>query len=188
MTIRKAALPLVLPYRDNGQIEQTFIRSRCNLGRARQGCGTCNGTLDKLDALAGMPQHENERARAERLFRTREHAVRRRPWVETFSLTGRFDTATGERCHGQKEAKKLDELFHDTLKDIYFAEKKILATLPKMEKGGARTGSQRAFAKHKTETEGHVTRLEKVFAAIDKKPQAKTCDASSASLTRAPRS
>ena len=34
----------------------------------------------------------------------------------------------------KKEAKKLDELFHDTLKDIYFAEKKILATLPKMEK------------------------------------------------------
>ena len=72
MTIRKAALPAVLPYRDNGQIEQTFIRSRCNLGRARQGCGTCNGTLVKLDALPGMPQHENERARAERLFRTRE--------------------------------------------------------------------------------------------------------------------
>jgi hypothetical protein len=72
MTIRKAALPVVLPYRDNGQTEQTFIRSRCNLGRARQGCGTCNGTLVKLDALPGMPQHENERARAERLFRTRE--------------------------------------------------------------------------------------------------------------------
>ena len=34
----------------------------------------------------------------------------------------------------KKEAKKLDELFHDTLKDIYFAEKKILTTLPKMEK------------------------------------------------------
>ena len=33
-----------------------------------------------------------------------------------------------------KELKKLDELFHDTLKDIYFAEKKILATLPKMSK------------------------------------------------------
>jgi hypothetical protein len=55
MTIRKAALPVVLPYRDNGQIEQTFIRSPCNLGRARQGCGTCNETLGKLDVLAGMP-------------------------------------------------------------------------------------------------------------------------------------
>ena len=77
----------------------------------------------------------------------------------------------------KKEAKKLDELFHDTLKDIYFAEKKILATLPKMEKAAQDPALKRAFAKHKTETEGHVARLEKVFAAIDKKPQAKTCDA-----------
>jgi len=77
----------------------------------------------------------------------------------------------------KKESKKLDELFHDTLKDIYFAEKKILATLPKMEKVARAPELKRAFAKHKTETEGHVTRLEKVFAAIDKKPQGKTCDA-----------
>jgi ferritin-like metal-binding protein YciE len=76
-----------------------------------------------------------------------------------------------------KEAKQLDELFHNTLKDIYFAEKKILATLPKMEKA-AQTGElKKAFAKHRTETEGHVARLKKVFAIIDKKPQAKTCDA-----------
>ena len=77
----------------------------------------------------------------------------------------------------KKKAKKLDELFHDTLKDIYFAEKKILTTLPKMEKAAQAPQLKKAFAKHKTETEGHVARLEKVFAAIDKKPQAKTCDA-----------
>src|SRR6185437_4840076 len=77
----------------------------------------------------------------------------------------------------KKEAKKLDELFHDTLKDIYFAEKRILTTLHKMEKAAQAPQLKRAFSKHKTETEGHVTRLEKVFASIDKKPQAKTCDA-----------
>ncbi len=76
-----------------------------------------------------------------------------------------------------KESKKLDALFHDTLKDIYFAEKKILATLPKMEKAAQDGELKKAFAKHRTETEGHVARLEKVFAALDKKPQAKTCDA-----------
>jgi ferritin-like metal-binding protein YciE len=76
-----------------------------------------------------------------------------------------------------KEAKQLDDLFHDTLKDIYFAEKKILATLPKMEKAAHSAQLKKAFAKHRTETEGHVARLEKVFAIIDKKPQAKTCDA-----------
>src|SRR5665647_1097492 len=76
-----------------------------------------------------------------------------------------------------KEPKQLDELFHDTLKDIYFAEKKILATLPKMEKAAQAPELKKAFAKHKTETEGQVERLEKVFAAIDKKPQGKTCAA-----------
>src|SRR5512132_1479719 len=77
----------------------------------------------------------------------------------------------------KKAAKKLDELFHDTLKDIYFAEKKILSTLPKMEKAAQDPTLKRAFAKHKTETEGHVARLEKIFAAIEKKAQGKTCDA-----------
>ncbi|MGA9892113.1 MAG: DUF892 family protein [Xanthobacteraceae bacterium] len=76
-----------------------------------------------------------------------------------------------------KEPKKLSDLFHDTLKDIYFAERKILATLPKMAKAAQSADLKRAFEKHRGETEGHVTRLEKVFASIDKKPQAKTCDA-----------
>ena len=40
------------------------------------------------------------------------------------------------------EAKKLDELFHDTLKDIYFAEKKILTTLPKMRRPHSRLSSR----------------------------------------------
>ena len=76
-----------------------------------------------------------------------------------------------------KEPKKLDELFHDTLKDIYFAEKKILTTLPKMEKAAQSPDLKKAFAKHNTETQGHIERLEKVFKEIEKKPQGKTCDA-----------
>ena len=73
--------------------------------------------------------------------------------------------------------KTLQELFHDTLKDIYFAEKKILTVLPKMEKAAHRSELKRAFAKHRTQTQGQVDRLERVFATIDKKPQGKTCDA-----------
>jgi ferritin-like metal-binding protein YciE len=76
-----------------------------------------------------------------------------------------------------KKQKQLDELFHDTLKDVYFAEKKILATLPKMAKAAQADELKEAFEKHRGETEGHVDRLEKVFASIDKKPQAKKCDA-----------
>jgi ferritin-like metal-binding protein YciE len=76
-----------------------------------------------------------------------------------------------------KAPKTLNELFHDTLKDIYFAEKKILTTLPKMTKAAQSPELKKAFEKHRGETEKHVTRLEKVFALIDKKPQAKKCDA-----------
>ena len=76
-----------------------------------------------------------------------------------------------------REPKKLDELFHDTLKDIYFAEKKILSALPKMAKAACDGELQAAFEKHHGETETHVSRLEQVFSAIDAKPQGKTCDA-----------
>jgi ferritin-like metal-binding protein YciE len=76
-----------------------------------------------------------------------------------------------------REPKKLDELFHDTLKDIYFAEKKILSALPKMAKAARDGELQAAFEKHHGETETHVSRLEQVFSAINAKPQGKTCDA-----------
>jgi len=76
-----------------------------------------------------------------------------------------------------KEPRKLDQLFHDTLKDIYFAEKKILSTLPKMAKAAQSEELKAAFEKHYTETEGQIERLEKVFAVIEKKPQGKTCAA-----------
>ena len=76
-----------------------------------------------------------------------------------------------------KKAKTLDDLFHDTLKDIYYAEKKILATLPKMAKAAQNDELTTAFEKHRAETERQVERLEQVFALIDKKAQGKTCDA-----------
>jgi ferritin-like metal-binding protein YciE len=76
-----------------------------------------------------------------------------------------------------KEPKKLDDLFHDTLKDIYYAEKKILTALPKMAKAALSEDLRAAFEKHRTETEGQVERLEQVFELIGKKAQGKTCDA-----------
>jgi ferritin-like metal-binding protein YciE len=76
-----------------------------------------------------------------------------------------------------KEPKKLDELFHDTLKDIYFAEKKILAALPKMAKSARNQDLKAAFEKHERETEEQVSRLEQIFAMLNKKPQGKSCPA-----------
>ena len=76
-----------------------------------------------------------------------------------------------------KEPKKLDDLFHDTLKDIYYAEKKILTALPKMAKAAQNPDLKAAFEKHQGETEEQVARLEQVFASIDEKPVGKKCAA-----------
>jgi ferritin-like metal-binding protein YciE len=73
--------------------------------------------------------------------------------------------------------KNLQELFHETLKDIYFAEKKILSALTKMAKAAQSKDLKGAFEKHEKETKEHVARLEKVFEAIDEAPRGKTCDA-----------
>jgi ferritin-like metal-binding protein YciE len=71
--------------------------------------------------------------------------------------------------------KTLEDLFHDTLKDIYYAEKKILSALPKMAKAAESDELKAAFEKHHTQTEAQVERLEEVFGIINKKPQGKTC-------------
>ena len=73
--------------------------------------------------------------------------------------------------------KDIHDLFFDTLKDIYFAEKQILKALPKMAKAANSDKLRAAFEKHHGETEGQVERLEKIFELIDKPPRSKTCDA-----------
>jgi ferritin-like metal-binding protein YciE len=73
--------------------------------------------------------------------------------------------------------KDLNDLFHDTLKDIYFAEKQILKALPKMAKAASSDKLRAAFEKHHDETEGQVERLEQIFELIDKPARGKTCDA-----------
>jgi len=76
-----------------------------------------------------------------------------------------------------KQSKALQELFHYMLKDIYYAENKILATLPKMAKAAQSDDLKAAFEKHRKETEDQVERLDRVFEEIDKKAQGKTCAA-----------
>jgi ferritin-like metal-binding protein YciE len=76
-----------------------------------------------------------------------------------------------------KQSKTLQNLFHETLKDIYYAEKKILSSLPKMAKAAQSPDLRAAFEKHEQETEGHVERLEQIFALIEQPAKGKTCDA-----------
>jgi ferritin-like metal-binding protein YciE len=71
----------------------------------------------------------------------------------------------------------LDALFEDTLRDMYYAEKKLVKTLPKMAKKASSGELADAFNSHKTETEGHVERIEKVFEMLGKTARAKKCEA-----------
>ncbi|MGJ5071086.1 ferritin-like domain-containing protein [Bradyrhizobium sp. SZCCHNS3002] len=73
--------------------------------------------------------------------------------------------------------KDLNELFLDTLKDIYYAEKQILKTLPKMAKAAQSEKLAAAFEKHQEETEGQIERLEQIFELIGKPARGKKCDA-----------
>jgi ferritin-like metal-binding protein YciE len=73
--------------------------------------------------------------------------------------------------------KTLEDLFHDTLKDIYYAERKILKALPKMKRAAQSEKLKAAFEKHQQETEGQIERLQQVFEALGKTPRGKTCDA-----------
>lgn len=75
------------------------------------------------------------------------------------------------------EAKTLNDMFIDTLKDVYYAEKQILRALPKMAKAAKSQELKAAFEKHRDETEGHVERLAQVFEIAGKAARGKTCDA-----------
>jgi ferritin-like metal-binding protein YciE len=73
--------------------------------------------------------------------------------------------------------KMLSDLFYDTLKDIYFAERQILKSLPKMAKAAKSAELRQAFLTHRDETEVHVERLQQVFEIVGKRAQGKTCEA-----------
>jgi ferritin-like metal-binding protein YciE len=73
--------------------------------------------------------------------------------------------------------KDLNDLFLDTLKDIYYAEKHILKALPKMAKAANSDQLRAAFEKHYDETEGQVERLEQIFEMMGKAARGKKCDA-----------
>jgi ferritin-like metal-binding protein YciE len=71
----------------------------------------------------------------------------------------------------------LQELLVEELKDLYDAEHQLTKALPKMAEAATNSQLKNAFNQHLTETEGHITRLEQVFQALDEKASRKTCKA-----------
>jgi ferritin-like metal-binding protein YciE len=79
--------------------------------------------------------------------------------------------------HKDAPMQTLNELFEETLKDVYFAEKAILKALPKMTKQASSEDLKAAFTEHAEQTEGQVERLDKIFKLLGKKAQGKECPA-----------
>jgi ferritin-like metal-binding protein YciE len=90
-------------------------------------------------------------------------------------------TAPKSTSRNESSAKtiepKLMELFVDSLKDIYWAEKKLVSSLPKLQKAATTQELKNAIGEHVTVTKGHVTRLEEVFGILGRKAQGKKCEA-----------
>ena len=75
------------------------------------------------------------------------------------------------------KSSQLMELFEDELKDIYWAEKALTTAIPKMIKNATSEELIAALTSHLTETKNQVERVEQVFEAIGKKPEAVKCEA-----------
>ena len=69
------------------------------------------------------------------------------------------------------------DFLSDELKDIYWAEKHLTKALPKMARAATSAQLKKAFETHLKQTLVHIGRLEKVFKLLEKKPQAKKCEA-----------
>jgi ferritin-like metal-binding protein YciE len=85
--------------------------------------------------------------------------------------------ATGGITMATSTTKTLDDLFLDTLKDIYFAEKQILKALPKMARAAQSEEGKAGFLQHRDETQAQIERLDQVFELLGKPARGKTCEA-----------
>ena len=89
----------------------------------------------------------------------------------------KFSGKNSSKNAKQDESSLLEELFHDELKDIYWAEKHLTKVLPKMEKAATSKQLKTSFSSHLEETRGQIVRLEKAFELLGKIAQAKKCEA-----------
>ncbi|REC50216.1 YciE/YciF ferroxidase family protein [Chryseobacterium pennipullorum] len=103
--------------------------------------------------------------------------VKRTASAKTKSAAKSPARSTSKTPAKKDAAKDLKDLFEESLKDIYWAEKALVKALPTMMKNATDKKLKTAIENHIAETKVHVQRLEDCFKAIGKKAQAKKCDA-----------
>jgi ferritin-like metal-binding protein YciE len=102
------------------------------------------------------------------------------------SATAKSDAASNSAKRSSNSSTKaaknnkeepLEQFFIDALKDMYWAEKAIVESLPKMQAAATTDELKEAFEDHALQTRKHISRLEKVFEEIGQKAEAKKCEA-----------
>ena len=110
---------------------------------------------------------------------TKSPVIKKKPATKsTPAKSTASKTAATKKTPAKKDAaKELKDLFEDSLKDIYWAEKALTKALPKMHKNATDVKLKNAISDHLAQTQTQVKRLEDCFAELGKKAQAKKCDA-----------
>jgi len=86
-------------------------------------------------------------------------------------------TSLSQQEKNSEHTSKLERLFEDELKDMYWAEKALVRALPKLMRNTTSEELYKVLEDHLTETEDHVTRIENIFKTIGKEPKTKKCEA-----------
>ncbi len=100
-------------------------------------------------------------------------------------MRGQTSTQTSTKRKSATSDKRLDDLFEHALKDIYYAEKKILKALPKMIKAAQDPELKQVLEDHRLETESQVDKLEQIFGILGRSPKAVKCEAIEGILSEA---
>lgn len=131
-------------------------------------------TKQKSADQAGWRDAHASRLETEFKAAREEH---RKQHAQTFEDWRRRKITSASRKENDMTVNTLNDLFLETLRDLYYVEKKLVKTLPKMAQKASSEDLKEAIESHLSETENHVRRLEQVFELLDQKASAKTCEA-----------
>lgn len=131
-------------------------------------------TKPKSADQAGWRDAQASRLETEFKAAREEH---RKQHAQTFEDWRRRKITSPSRKENDMTVNTLNDLFLETLRDLYYVEKKLVKTLPKMAQKASSEDLKEAIESHLSETETHVRRLEQVFELLDQKASAKTCEA-----------
>lgn len=126
------------------------------------------------DAQATSLERDFKAAREEQRHK---HAEAFESWRKQRNAAQRGAAPITSGKEADMSVKTLNDLFFETLKDLYYVEKKLVKTLPKMAEKASSGELKQAIEDHLAETRTHVQRLEQVFELLDKRAEAKTCEA-----------